>query len=319
MNSFLSAICDRIKEDLGHPVSLLRLLEDRPDIRVPLDEDTQSIAASSVVPWHELGTSPVMDWPRRPRGFLMGWKKSADNQYRSFEVTRPEYAEIGQCEVIQDWECDIADVHGFSSSKSELRDFSSTDAMVECNSREMIDSISHEKLAKNLSHREIRIIHNPHTHDYFARYLWDGRLFLMNDGGSHHFAAAKYIADRLEETVPLRGTLRVYSLNSTALASLCEDYEMFVISDEPAIANAFHDAMSAFGATWLWHSLPRPYDNARAILLPKDEPRSRCVANALRKAGITDFGAYLTALAAQQTDIVENNLMLENETFGCRP
>lgn len=61
---------------------------------------------------------------------------------------------------------------GFSSSKSELRDFSSTNAMVECNSREMIDSISHEKLAKNLSHPEIRIIHNPHTtiisHDIFG-------------------------------------------------------------------------------------------------------------------------------------------------------
>lgn len=113
MNSFLSAICDRIKENLGHPVSLLRLFELGPDIRVPLDGDTQNIAASSVVPWHELGTSPVMDWPRPPRGFLMGWKKSADNQYRSFEVTRPEYAEIGQCEVIQDWECDVPDVHGF--------------------------------------------------------------------------------------------------------------------------------------------------------------------------------------------------------------
>ena len=316
MNSFLSAICDRIKEDLGHPVSLLRLLEARPDIRVPLDGDTQSIAASSVVPWHELGTTPVMDWPRRPRGFLMGWKKSADNQYRSFEVTRPEFAEIGQCEVIEDWECDIADVHGFSSSKSELRDFSSTDAMVECNSREMIDAISHEKLAKNLAHNEIRIIHNQHATDYFARYLWDDRLFLMNDGGSHHFAAAKYIADRLEETVPLRGTLRVYSLNSTALASLCKDFDMFVIPDDAEISNAFHEAMSAFGATWLWHHMPRPFDDTRAILLPKAEPRSCCVANTLREAGITDLGAYLTALAAHQ---VENSQDLEQEDSCYRP
>ena len=316
MNSFFSAICDRIKEDLGHPVSLLRLLEARPDIRVPLDGDTQSIAASSVVPWHELGTTPVMDWPRRPRGFLMGWKKSADNQYRSFEVTRPEYAEIAQCEVIQDWECDIADVHGFSSSKSELRDFSSTDAMVECNSREMIDAISHEKLAKNLAHNEIRIIHNQHATDYFARYLWDDRLFLMNDGGSHHFAAAKYIADRLEETVPLRGTLRVYSLNSTALASLCKDFDMFVIPDDAEISNAFHESMSAFGATWLWHHMPRPFDDTRAILLPKDEPRSRCVANTLREAGITDLGAYLTVLAANQID---NSQKLEQEVSCCRP
>ena len=316
MNSVLSTICDRIKENLGHPVSLLRLLEAQPDIRVSLEENTQNIAASSVVPWHELGTPPVLDWPRRPRGFLMGWKKSADNQYRSFQVTRPEYAEIAQCEVIQDWECDIADVHGFSSSKSELNDFSSTDAMVECNSREMIDSISHEKLAENLAHNEIRIIHNPHTTDHFARYLWDGRLFLMNDGGSHHFAAAKYVADRLEEDVPLRGTLRVYSLNSMALASLCRDFDMFVIADNAEISNAFHEAMSAFRATWLWHHMPRPFDDTRAILLPKDEPRSRCVANTLREAGITDLGAYLTALAAHQID---NSQEVEQEVSCYRP
>lgn len=299
MNLFISAICDRIKEDLGHPVSLLRLLEDQPDIRVSLEVDTKSIAASSVVPWHELGTPPVMDWPRRPRGFLMGWTKSPDNQYRSFQVTRPEYAEIGLCEIIQNWECDIADVYGFSNSKSELRDFSSTDAMVECNSRDMIDSISHEKLAENLAHNEIRIIHNQYTTDHFARYLWDDRLFLINDGGSHHFAAAKYVADRLNEIVTLRGTLRVYSLNSTALASLCRDFDMFVIADNAEVSNAFHEAMSAFRVTWLWHHMPRPFYDTRAILLPKDEPRSRCVANILRKAGVFDLGAYLTALAAR--------------------
>jgi len=213
-------------------------------------------------------------------------------------VVRPEYAQIGQCALTPRWGCDITEIQGFSSSRSNLQDFTSTDMLVETDSREMIDEITHEKLAKNLAHQEIRIIHNPDTSDYFARYQWDGRLFLMNDGGSHHCAAAKYIAARLPASVPLKGKLRSYSLNAAAIASLCRDYDMFVISDHPEISNAFHEAMNAFKATWLWHYMPRPYDHTRAILLPKSESRSMRVAGALRQAGIVDFGAHLTRLAA---------------------
>lgn len=297
LNAYLVAIYDDIREMFGYPAGLIRLLEKHPSIRVEMEAPKPCIAATSIVQWHELGRSPVLNYPPRVRGFLMGWKASAGNYYQSFQLVRPEYEQIGQCDITSEWECDITEIHGFSGSKSELLDFTSTDQMVETNSRDMIDSITQEKLAKNLAHREIRIIHNPDTSDYFARYQWDGRLFLMNDGGSHHCAAAKYIAARLPASVPLKGKLRSYSLNAGAIASLCRDYDMFVISDDHEISNAFHKAMEAFKATWLWHHMPHPYDGARAILLPKSEPRSMCVASTLRQAGVVDFGAYLAALA----------------------
>ncbi|CAM5427238.1 putative protein OS=Stutzerimonas stutzeri OX=316 GN=CXK94_17845 PE=4 SV=1 [Stutzerimonas stutzeri] len=81
------------------------------------------------------------------------------------------------------------------------------DDMVVRNSPEMIDEISPAKLAKNLAWDEIRIISHV-DHDYFATWAWDGRVFLMNSGGSHHFAAAKYIAARLEQPVELTGTYK---------------------------------------------------------------------------------------------------------------
>lgn len=302
MHPLLNTIYDGIREDLGFPASLMRLLEQRHDIRVELGDPAPCIAATSVVPWHELGATPVLHWPRRNRGVLMGWK-AAGGHYESFQLHRPEYGQIGQREIMDNWVCDITDVHGFSTSKSELRDFASTDKMVETNSRDMINEISHAKLAKNLAHSEIRIIHSDNTTDHFTRYLWDGHLFLMNDGGSHHFAAAKYIAARLPESVTLRGKLYTYSLNAIAIASLRRDYEMFVISDESAISCAFHDAMRAFKATWLWHHLPRPYENAKSILLPKSEARSMRVAAALRQAGVVDLGIFLVDLAASQSKI----------------
>lgn len=229
----------------------------------------------------------------------MGWKQRDRHSYGSFISHRPEYAQIGQQQIDDHWECDITDVHGFAGSKSELRDFASTDQMVEAKSRDLIDAITHEKLANNLDHREIRIIHSPGS-DFFCRYSWDGRLFLMNGGGSHHFAAAKYIAARLPKAVALRGRLYTRSLNALAIASLRRDFEMFVISNDTPISLGFHDAMEAFRATWLWHPLPRPFRGAKAVLLPKAERRSMQVAGLLRQAGVADLGAHLAHLAAIQ-------------------
>jgi hypothetical protein len=247
-----------------------------------------------------LDRASALDQPNYRQGCIIGWKLHNGIGYTSFHQLIPGYVQIGQCETTDSWTCDITDVHGFQNSKSNLRDFVSTDDMVESNSPDLIDEITPERLSKNLSHREIRIIHSPGT-DYFARHLWDGRLFLMNGGGSHHFAAAKYIASRLGRPVPMRGTLRTYSLNENAIAALRRDYEMLVISNDASVFSDFYEAMRAFRATWLWHQMPEPYRHANAILLPKSERRSVRVARLLLDAGVVDLGLFLADLAAQQS------------------
>lgn len=299
LKTLLTQVVEGLQEDFGHPVKLIRLLQEHPDICVSLDAAAPNIDAYSVAPWHELGESKHLYGPRRERGSLMGWKQRDKYSYGGFYLHRPEYSQIAQREIVDDWVCDITDVQGFAGSKSELRNFASTDQMVEANSHDMIDALTPEKLAKNLAHREIRIIHAPGS-DFFQRYAWDGRLFLINSGGSHHFAAAKYIAARLPQAVALRGKLVTYALNAIAIASLQHDYEMFVISDATAISRGFHDAMEAFRATWLYHSMPRPFQDTKAILLPKAERRSMQVATLLRKAGVADLGAHLAQAAATQ-------------------
>lgn len=299
MKALLTKVFESFQEDFGHPVKLIRLLQDHPDICVSLNAPAPCIDAYSIAPWHELGESKHLYGPSRERGSLMGWKQRDKHSYGSFILHRPEYAQIVQRAIVEDWGCDITDVQGFAGSKSELRNFTSTDQMVETNSPDMIESISPAKLAENLAHREIRIIHAPGI-DYFQRYAWDGRLFLINSGGSHHFAAAKYIAARLPQAVALRGKLVTHSLNALAIASLQRDYEMFVISDATPIRRGFHEAMEAFRATWLGHSMPRPLQNTQAILLPKAERRSMQVASLLRKAGVADLGAHLAHAAATQ-------------------
>lgn len=299
MPALLQTIADGLRSTFGHPVGISQLLAAYPQIRVTLDDPTPCICAGNVPRWHELGTDFVLRWPRTEHGTLTGWR-AVGNQWQAFKLDRPEYAQIGQREITRQWHCDITDIHGFSASKSNLNNFVSTDDMVETNSREMIDEITPAKLAKNLAHHEIRILHNPDTSDHFRRYRWDGRLWLMNDGGSHHTAAAKYIATRLQKPVKLTGKLYTYSLNPEAIAALRHEFEMFVIDNDSTVACAFFDAMRAFKATWLWHTMPRPYDHTRAILLPKNELRSMRVAEEFHDAGITDLGAHLTSLVAKQ-------------------
>ncbi|NRR32206.1 hypothetical protein HSX11_18685 [Oxalobacteraceae bacterium] len=296
MNQFSQFLVDAISEDFGRPAKLLNLLNEWPDIRVPIAPQCDSIASDSVVRWHELGMAPAMEWPGREHGHLLGWKLSGGHYYESFVVQRPEFAQFGRRVVVKNWSCDIKQVYGFSASGSDLKKFRSMDEMAERKSQELISEVSPQALARNLSYHEVRIL-RPDTDDSFQHHQWDSRLFLMNSGGSHHFAAAKYIAARLDEPVPLTGPLHAYSLNPTAIASLRRDFDIFVISDEPAISGAFHDAMASFRATWLWTYMPRPYDNSKAILLPKNERRSQRVASVLRNAGIVDLGAYLEELA----------------------
>lgn len=294
MHPFIQSVFTGIREDFGYPASLVALLRSHPQIRVKPDAPATNICAESVTHWHELGKSSGDE-----HGYLRGWRTVEGYHLEGISIVRPEYSYMGRCEAAQNWTCDITDLHGFSASKSELRTFESTDQMVEKNSRDMISEISLEKLRANLAHREIRIIHSPGI-DHFTRYKWDGRLWLMNSGGSHHTAAAKYIAARLKHPVPLSGTLYSYSLNASAVAGLCKDFRMFVINDEAEIHNAFVEAMRAFRATWLWHSMPRPYRKARAILLPRNERRSMRVAEELATAGMWDLGKHLTDLAASR-------------------
>lgn len=301
MPPLLKTIINAVQEDFGRPASLHALLDACPNLSVQLPEPANDIASESVPRWHEWGEALFTHWPHRQRrGEVMGWRY-VGGTYSSYDVNREEFANFSSCEITEGWECDIQDVTGLSASKSELKDFDSLDRMVETNSRDMIEPITADKLRENLAWREIRILHCADTSDFFARYLWDGRVFLINSGGSHHFAAARYIAARIGSPVPLHGKLRTYVINEMAVASLQRDFEMFVMADTPEATDAFHNAMRNFRASYLWTHLPRPYRDCRAILLPRTDARSMKVATVLHEAGFFDLGLHLRGLAARQT------------------
>lgn len=296
MASMLRDFINSVQEDLGRrPASLHAMLESHPNLSVPLNDTAQSIALESVVMWHEWGGSS-RDWNY---GELRGWRHEYDT-YNSFHVSREDLRNFGSCEVTEGWECDIQDVVGMANSRARLESFDTLDRMVEADSGELIEPITADKLRENLAHGGIHILHRDKPLDYFARHLWDGRVFLINGDGSHHFAAARYIATRIGVSVPLRGTLRTYAINEMAVASLQRDFEMFVIDDSVDSSLGFHDAMKKFRASYLWRYLPRPYRGCRAIMLPRSDARSMKVAAVLHEAGFFDFGLFLRGLASRR-------------------
>ncbi|MDO8728367.1 MAG: hypothetical protein Q7K26_00580 [bacterium] len=295
IQTFLTSLCDGIFEDFGSPVNLMRLIRQYPNMRVDIAELNQSIAYDSVVPWHKLGNLPNSRWPRPDTGTLVGWRKTG-NQYSGFSLNIIALVNFGHCYETKSWTCEIQDVDGLANSKSTLTDFSSLDDMVTKNSPAMVKDLNEAGLEVNLAHSAERIFSDTH----FENHLWDGRLFLMNIDGSHHFSAARLIAGRIGKLVPLKGRLSTNAINAASVKALCREYDLFVISDDAAIANAFYNAMESFGATYLGLEMPKPYENTRAILLPRNETRSVRVSKALREAGMFDFGKYLAQLCDRQ-------------------
>ena len=288
--TFAGGLYDAAREAFGIPASLLRLLDSETYPRPTLETPRRTIAASGVVPWHEWGSESG-----RVRGELHGWEFSTGTLCSTHQM-REDLAHFGSCRIVEDWTCDIQQIDGVSASKSNLQCFTTLDEMVETNSREMIEPPTIEKLHANLAHGEIRIL-QEHSSDYFIQHQWDGRVFLINSGGSHHFAAARYIAKRLGVPVPLRGKLRTYSIHSSAVASLRRDFEMFVVSDDSTLSVAFDDAVRSVKAAYFRRRLPVPYGDRRAIFLPRTERRAMRVAQAMHATGCFDLGVHLQTLA----------------------
>jgi len=294
MLSFIS----ELQEKFGRPVTLQRLLLEQPEVRIVLSEPPRFIGTRSVVRWNEWEDS---------RDSIGVWQSREENSW--MPVIRPDLR-IGKRDMEERWKCEIQEVVGFAASKSELTQFFSLDEMVRTNSPEMLGEFTEEKLKEHLAHDEIRILHREETDDHFARYAWDGRLFLVNAGGSHHFAAARYIARRIGNTVPLSARFVAYSLDPPAVAALQRDFDIYAIPGTLSLLHKFHEALRAYRATYVWVPLPAPYKEV-AIFLPKNDPRSVRVSGELRSASLFDLGNYLAILARRDMSSYFSSLVGE--------
>jgi hypothetical protein len=272
-------IYDYLLEDLGiKPLNLINLIENKYLVSGYLPLEKQNISYENVVHWER-------------------WKDQKTISFcnKNYDYDIKIVDSITRCETKTNFSCDIQDIQGLFASKSMLENFSNLDDMVKTNSKEMINPITPAKLNENLAHQEIGIIHSGN--DYLETYNWDKRIFLMNNGGSHHFASARYIASRLNKKVKVLGKLETHNIDKNLLKQLLDKFNIFLfVADEEMKYYKFNDAMRSFKVDFLQKHLPRSYNNQVAIFLPKDNPRANKVSILLDQYNFFNLSNYFFSI-----------------------
>jgi hypothetical protein len=190
-------------------------------------EDVDSICSYDVFPFHylKIETSDYYSQSLLPR-YTIKFKMTEEDVNHLISLFNPIFEKHSH----KNYSIDISELDGFSNSKSPLNELRSIDEFVEKYCPSYIQLICIEQLKKMLNHYEIRIIHSlKTTSDNFLIYGWNDKLFLSNSGGSHHLAAAQYIAARLKEPVKLNAKIIFYTINQDNLNLFNEQYFAFII------------------------------------------------------------------------------------------
>lgn len=288
----------RFIDNLGIPASLNAFLEQGPDMGYALAQ-RPTVSTSSITRWQDWAPS---GWCSAP-GELRGWRL-LNGQYQGVGIRIDSFTGICEKQTYSDWQCDIRDVEVLSASKSPLELYDDLDRFAEVHCDGYLDDPTPSCIDDNLAHREVRIV-QPDGVDFFAYYDWDGRICLINCGGSHHFSTARYLSKVARHPVTLHGRLDTYSLNPLVVSRLHAQFVMFSIRYDLLLWNELFEALRALRATFFMGELPTPHLDGRVLLLPRGEPRSMIAEHTLANAGFFDLGAHLLTLLNKQTGYPE--------------
>ncbi|WP_408467244.1 DUF6685 family protein [Paraburkholderia fungorum] len=140
--------------------------------------------------------------------------------------------------------------------------------------------------------------------------MWDGRLFLYNAGGSHHFAGAAYIAGQLRRPVPLRARLEVIELNEDVIDWLLALFVPLAVP-EGLVIKLRRQCAAVLGSAY---SLPIHgvlASDTAILLLPASNNATGAVCELFRVAWIADVRTWFESLLAEQ----RSNLALLRQRF----
>ncbi|MFP3637800.1 DUF6685 family protein [Paraburkholderia sp. SIMBA_054] len=193
---------------------------------------------------------------------------------------------------------DIRDVDAIGHSQRDRVVFPSIRAFGHDYVTHMHESIDTDGLIRMLDHREVRIIGREPTDSVGVR-LWDGRLFLQNAGGSHHFAGAAYIAATNGVAVTLTAHLNFIELNEPAIEWLLESFTIFLIPRH--ISAKLVKVVALLTGRCYARDVPEAIaPDETLIFLPKSHDGVNLVIDALSRAELADAGPWLAACLSDQ-------------------
>jgi len=278
-------LLDEISVSFEVPRAVLRELKYNAEIKTNFVEPEKSVSLQSVLAWQNWSTFDSKKNNLDCRNISVNYRNYIDEM-----IEKHDFSKFVIRQDIKNWKCDIRNIHGLSSSKADLRRYSTLNEFALKGTYNFLENISEDNLNKILKYHEIRIINSSHSNDHFVWHQWDGRYFLANDGGSHHFAAAHYIANEINKEVILTGNLEKYSFDTELIFELTNDFEVFFISDR---FKELYNSLNKDGVMFCSHWLPSQLGNHSMFLLPKNQKKSVKVAVMMTKMGFFNLGKYL--------------------------
>ncbi len=202
--------------------------------------------------------------------------------------------------------CDIREISGFSSSKSEGIPFESIERFIEVQAPAYIKNMSVAGMEDNLTHKEIRIISEPSTTtDRYVYLGWLGRIFLTQVGGSHHMGAAVYIAKKLGVSRIVPANLTTYQINPAASQELISPYHMLIVPRPRMTAFTLHSILRDIGIRYaIGHvSVYGTGLNPEILFFPKTSRLASRAADILRSKGLVCVNELLSKAVRQSQNL----------------
>ncbi|MEJ6002578.1 DUF6685 family protein [Paucibacter soli] len=281
---------------------------------LPPGFDGMTAALANVFPWHHVGNANANLLLWQPDGF--GGMVASRQSPAQFAVTRQE--RVGHVEL------SIREVQGLSASKSPIENFPELDAFATAHCTDLLSDVTPQAARALLSKGNVRLwvegLEPKAPPDNFVWHQWDERFFFSNCDGSHHFAAARWIALQTRTDIKVGAQLTMHTINMAAVINLVNQYDIFFVGfpepadDSDALVSCrapeteLHELMSRLQTPWAYLSLPWSAPDGFLLILPKAFERSREVAQVLRSAGLTDAGHLLSVAALNQVPMFPSAL-----------
>lgn len=224
----------------------------------------------------------------------------------------PKLKNLVSNKYLSNWQCDIQDITNVSCSKSNFNEFDNLYTLIQTNSPELIKDINDHGLQRNMEHRESKIFHN--TNQVVTCELWSNIFTWNNEGGSHHFMAARYIAHKLMKPVHLTSVLDIAYIDKDKYQKLFSEYDIFLISNKNAGAiNLLFEVLLNSKVTFLMSSISSLFsidedlNTLKLIAFYKSDTRSEEVVNIFNSSSAVNLEKYFARLIHQQEINEETN------------
>lgn len=193
---------------------------------------------------------------------------------------------------------DIQEVTGLTSSKSALTEHHTMLEFVEHNCRHLIE-VSHRSYQHNFNHKQIEILHDPYTSDHLVMYGWSPLLYLINKGGSHHFAALRHVSSQLNILVQIKARLALTYIEENVMKLFIEKFKCYLFnkSDEHEIIRFLEQ--NKLSGLFFFNGNKLPYNTGLLIFRKKDWNLHIFEEKALGSV-LTDFNRELEKLYSFQ-------------------